>query len=347
MNKRDSLFRAARAIQHTLSCSAATIDTQLRGEMRSLLEYQVSVQQCWRRCELASSRHWRLAAAAEQERLMQLLPQAQYYMNSVLQYRRNAPSFRPAIPTLRDLLAELKQLQEEFEDVRIDIKKGVIAVRTDRILLEDIDLGRFQIELHLERLKERIDSSVVEIAALDPNPPTSNDDVTHPHVSGQGLCAGDASVPIQAALREGRICDLFLLINAVLTTYNPGSAYVALSEWDGIACGECGYSCNRDDLFYCPGCEKDFCESCISMCDECDESYCGGCLERDCTGERRLCRGCREICPKCRCFGRSTDIAEHGMCEHCYQLTQQKEMNHENDERDNERAGREIQTGAA
>jgi hypothetical protein len=68
------------------------------------------------------------------------------------------------------------------------------------------------------------------VEAVDPNPATNDEEVTHPHVKSNGLCAGDATVPIQAALQDGRICDAMLLVNAVLQHYNPASPYVSLSR---------------------------------------------------------------------------------------------------------------------
>src|SRR5678815_5899637 len=94
--------------------------------------------------------------------------------------------------------------------------------------------------LYLDRMAEHADASALDIVAIDPNPAATSEDTTHPHVRDHQLCAGDATVPIKAALREGRICDAFLAVNAVLHHYNPGSAYVSLDEWSGTPCADCG-----------------------------------------------------------------------------------------------------------
>ena len=61
--------------------------------------------------------------------------------------------------------------------------------------------------------------------ALDPHPAALNDAVTHPHVSDERLCTGDAGAAIQAALAAGRVFDFFTLVRSVLVTYNPESPY--------------------------------------------------------------------------------------------------------------------------
>jgi hypothetical protein len=47
---------------------------------------------------------------------------------------------------------------------------------------------------------------------MDPHPSSRNNEVTHPHVSGERLCAGDAGAAIEAAIASGRICDFFVLV---------------------------------------------------------------------------------------------------------------------------------------
>lgn len=222
MNKNDPRWWAAKAFHQVLARTACSVESQLRQEMRSLLEQQQAIQSCWRRCELAASRGWHRAAALEQRRLIQLVPAQQYCLSNILQQNPDR-QFPAPVPGLRELLAELTQLDREFEHVIIEPKRSLLSVKTESITLGDIDLGRFQIELYVDRLAERLDSSAIDIVALDPNPTGSNDQVTHPHVSDLALCAGDASLPIRSALKEGRLCDVFLLVRGVLALqrYRP------------------------------------------------------------------------------------------------------------------------------
>ena len=141
--------------------------------------------------------------------------------------------------------------------------------------------------------------NVYSIVALDPHPAACNEAVTHPHVSDEGLCAGDGGAAIQMALANGRICDFFLLVQAVLTTYNSGSPYISLDNWYGTPCYDCGYSMDTEDAHWCEACEHDYCSECISCCEKCEGWFCRGCLtECEICGDL-YCRGCMTTCPDC------------------------------------------------
>ena len=146
-------------------------------------------------------------------------------------------------------------------------REQVLVARTGPITLEDVSLGPFAIELHLDRLAGRRtpDAACFDCVALESKPAATDDAVTHPHVKGKTLCAGDATVPLTAALRAGRLADAFLLIRGVLQTYNPASAYVSLRDWGGSSCGECGRSVGPDDTFYCEQCHRDVCDDCFTV----------------------------------------------------------------------------------
>ena len=91
-------------------------------------------------------------------------------------------------------------LQSEFEDVQCDPDEHVLSVTTQSVVLDGIELGRFQIRLDWQCLQE---TSPYAVVVLDPNPAQSNDGVTHPHVNGQTLCEGSGRGAIQAALTRG------------------------------------------------------------------------------------------------------------------------------------------------
>ncbi|MBI3411450.1 MAG: hypothetical protein HY040_24240, partial [Planctomycetes bacterium] len=166
---------------------------------------------------------------------------------------------RPVVPELRSFMEELRQLEDEFDGVEVDLKRKLLAVTTGPITLEEIYLGRFTVQLTWTELIQNTSSNAFDVVALDANPPANNDGVTHPHVKSEKLCAGDASSPVKLALEQGRLVDAFCLVRSVLTTYNPGSAYVALEHWEGCTCCECGYEAGSDDLYGCERCENDFC----------------------------------------------------------------------------------------
>jgi len=70
------------------------------------------------------------------------------------------------------------------------------------------------------------------------------------------VCEGDGAAAIKAALEEGRLCDFFSMVGSILNTYNPDNPYVALSDWDGVACYECGYVMDYESSYYCTYCDN-------------------------------------------------------------------------------------------
>jgi hypothetical protein len=211
-------------------------------------------------------------------------------------------------------------------------------VVTGPVTLRDVRLGPFRLELHVARLRDRHDVSVIRCVALEPNPAGTSEDTTHPHVRDEVLCAGDATVPLQTALRQGRVCDAFLLTSAVLHTYNPASPYVSLDDWAGVACADCGYASDPDSAYRCESCEETVCERCVGSCDGCDASYCQSCLERT-DDDQRLCPGCRARCPRCERTVAAAEVEELGACRDCREqeeeeqreLERQEQEDHESD----------------
>jgi hypothetical protein len=207
-----------------------------------------------------------------------------------------------------DLLAELRQLEDDFGGVRIGWQEGYLAVETEAITLEEVPLGSFAIELYGDRLPRRADSSCFEIVALQPNPAASDERVTHPHVLNQHLCAGDAGRALARALEQGRLADAFSLVASVLRHYNPDSPHVALAAWGGEECHDCGHTMREGDSSFCEGCDHDFCEDCTSGCTACSSIRCHRCLSTCAVCQELCCRGCleatgpagRPCCPSCR-----------------------------------------------
>jgi len=167
--------------------------------------------------------------------------------------------FKVHVPSLRDLFPEVVQAREEFGELQYDRKEQTLSVVTEPIELEGVYLGDFQVELHLPTLGEGRLTGAYRVTALDPHPASCDDSVTHPHVRDERLCSGEATAAIHQALASGRICDFFMLVRSVLTNYNSGSPYVALDAWDGIPCYDCGYRVGADEVYFCSGCEHDFC----------------------------------------------------------------------------------------
>jgi len=225
------------------------------------------------------------------------------------------------VPGLRSLLDELKQLEEEFGGLQIDFKKKSISVVTEPIELEDVYLGSFSIQLCWSRLGKEMDGHCLEIIALEPNPAASNDGVTHPHVNHGVLCAGDATLPLQNALKQGRLADAFCLVRSVLTHYNSKSPHVSLDNWGGDDCYDCGGRIQPDNPSECGSCENQHCSDCLASCHACEEYYCHGCLELCPLCQAPSCPGClkrsahsnKVFCSKClrNCVACSAQVAHN------------------------------------
>jgi hypothetical protein len=227
---------------------------------------------------------------------------------------------------------ELRQIDNDVGGLKIDFSQKFVSAVTEPITLKDIRLGPFAIQFYWGRLKQSADILCFDIVALDPNPAADNDDVTHPHIKKEKLCAGEASMPIKLALQQGRLADAFSLIRSVLLTYNPHSPHVALEDWDGTAqdCNDCGGSMDVDDAHYCEGCCNDYCSECISSCGVCSETRCVSCLSRCALCEELCCGGClraigksgRTVCSQCRrlcptCNAEFSDEEEENGSDQC------------------------------
>jgi len=209
----------------------------------------------------------------------------------------DAPDSSGTIATPRDLYRDLLALQNEFDEVDICPRQRKVSAVTETIILEEIDLGRFAIELNWEELGQYQAYSVV---ALDPNPAASSSDTTHPHVQNGSLCEGEGRVPIRQALRHGRLLDFFIMVRQILRTYNSSSAYVSLDEWQGIDCHDCGRLVVGDERDTCEACEVDLCGDCSTGCRSCDRRCCSECIDSCSDCEEYFCSQCLSRCAECR-----------------------------------------------
>ena len=290
------LWRVAEAIRRRLLVQARSRIGQVGTEIDKLIEPLVALQKVRRGLSVCRQRHWSAAARPLTTRIETVICNVPYVIDQVSRVNRDSVS---AVPSLRELHADLMQLTEEFETVRYDGKRKHLAVATEPITLEGIYLGEFEIRLHIRKLSEVAAPFPYSVVALEPHPAASNECVTHPHVNEEILCAGDAQAPIRSALSAGRICDFFLLVRSVLTTYNPSSPYVPLKDWHGRPCHDCGYITGGDDIHWCTSCEHDYCDDCSSYCRSCDETTCNDCLTPCPECDEPTCTGCMTTCPEC------------------------------------------------
>lgn len=329
---RDSTLRMAQQIQRRLQGQAHDSHQTFVSQVGILLMAVQSLQSTWRQFTIARQRGW---TGAGPLLLVELFRQGEQFHGSLASLLSQEAIFtRPeaAAPlSLREIYNDLRQLEEEFEPGSVEFIPGtkatepMLVATTSSIELDGIDLGPFAIELPLRKLHPLADAACFRLVAREPNPAASNSSITHPHVSDGLLCAGDAAAPISQALRQGRITDAFVLVRSVLQTYNAHSPYVALDDWSGIRCQDCGEFDSGDGLSTCSDCDRDCCDYCLGTCALCDRSVCEGCLERDTVSNHSCCSSCRSTCARCgRIVDSDSFIDETGLCPGCDQLARQE-----------------------
>jgi hypothetical protein len=178
----------------------------------SLSEYYWNqVQQLQRQIALAYRRGWQGAAKRLHEDLVCAMQSCRRDLDSTLYALRD--SVAPRSPSsASDIYRDILALEDEFEQVDIELRKHELSLTTDRIVLEDIHLGDFQIRLDWHCLDG---PAAYRVVALDPHPAAKNDSVTHPHVQDEHLCEGEGRAAIRAALAEGRVYDSIELLDQV------------------------------------------------------------------------------------------------------------------------------------
>ena len=318
---RKQMIKIALAMQERLQ---ALQDHRFREVQRLVQVVGTDLEQLQterRYLEQCACRGWHEAAANLTSRMENKLHDLPYAVEQALHMIGN---IRNQLPSLRQIAEELMQLQDEFGRVEFNLPEQTVSVFTDPIELDGLYLGDFEIRLEVEKLAQLRDSNAFRIVALDPHPAACNDAVTHPHVSDEYLCAGDANAALVQALATGRICDAFLLVKSVLETYNPSSPYVSLDEWNGIACYDCGYVIDADDSYYCETCENTFCSDCFSCCHCCDNSYCQGCLSSCPVCEEPVCQSCMSTCSQCE-ETMCTSCLDKGICSSCKEEMENQE----------------------
>ena len=261
------------------------------AQWRNLVELAHSIK-------LARSRGWLHATRRRQEQLLAEMSYLQQSFTWLMDQLREAIPEK-IVPAAGDVYRDLVSLEEQFTDVQCDLEDHVVAVTTEPVVLDGIDLGRFQIRLDWQELEQ---SQPYKVVALDPHPAESNASVTHPHVSEEILCEGDGRQALRAALAGGRLLDFFTIVDRLLCTYAPGRAYVELDHWDGLACRDCGSIVSAEDRWCCDRCEEVICADCSSSCPHCDRTCCSGCSSSCPLCDESSCASCLERCVICRCM---------------------------------------------
>jgi len=268
--------------------------------------------QLTRRHQRAVERGWRVAAQTLQRDLERRL---RWFENDLAALRLSLVEDEPPVVALRTVYEELSSLADEFAEVEIDLRATTVRVQTTEIVLDDLDLGPFNLVWNWIRLPY---ATALTVDALEPVRPAARDDVTHPHVMNGQLCEGEATRPLAQALRDGRLCDYFLIVRQTLQTYNSSSAYVALEDWMGSRCRSCDDRVSDDDLTSCESCGDELCQDCSRSCCQCGRTGCSDCLRNcgDCLED--FCGRCwpsrsgrdATVCPNCQASGTETESTE-------------------------------------
>jgi hypothetical protein len=273
------------------------------------------------RLGIALSMNWHLAADTVCGGIDRILTELNYTLT------RSRDLLQPEkmdIPSLRTVIGELRQLEADLGGYKYNNGDNTISVTTEPITLQDIPLGPFQIILYLNKLSRLYTEICYEVIALNPNPAGKDSAVTHPHVSNNQVCEGEGAVSIKKALKQGRLTDFFSMIESILKVYNPDSPYVAIDEWSGEACYDCGFIMNEEQGYYCEFCDRNFCDQCVIYCSCCEQMV--ACYECsiDCNYcDNRICPDCQIQCIDCgEIFCRN--CIENDLCPDCLKERQEE-----------------------
>lgn len=312
------LFRTAGHLRAGWEAHCDLAPPSLSRSLECLRRDYLALQDARNRLVKASRHGLSLILPMLQEELLRSADALQETLRSLLQDRPTREC-----PSINSLVADLRQLEVEFTEVKVHSKQRALSVTTHSIDLEGIDLGPFAIKLHWDRHADGWSSDRFDIVALEPNPASTDERVTHPHVKDEILCAGDASAAIRKALQEGRLADAFLLVRSVLMTYNRHSPHVSLEAWHGRQCYDCGSCMSEDESRPCDRCDHDFCRECIQECPGCHRYRCA-----DCMGRCLVCK--RSFCDKClrssAHSGRKCCCSCSGPCRHCRRVIPKDEL---------------------
>lgn len=258
----------------------------------------------------AFQRGWRSAA---QSCLQRFIPELHDLVRELERIQWNLPQEETPkpLPSIAEIHADLVAIQGEFEGFRIDPAKHLLAVHTESLVLDDVELGRFRIELRWDQLK---DHTPYKTVPLEANSASTNPDVSHPHVQNDWLCEGNGQDAIHAALAEGRLLDFFLLVRQVLRTYNRASAFVPLQDWESAECYDCGELVG--EIGECARCRSSVCGDCLTGCHDCEECYCSSCIGRCPACSASSCQQC--LCDCCQCHESfCMECLDDGICSEC------------------------------
>jgi len=143
---------------------------------------------------------------------------------------------------------------------------------------ETVHFGVYELTVTIQEANGSV-TVIPNIRALTPNYPASHlvsnrRDTIHPHVLTGSICMGDARHPIDHAIRDMRISDIFDVLFSLLRTYNPASPFHKLSQWTKVRCPNCGNYSSSEKLSKCCVCNNFRCEQCGKDMIRCSHEGC-------------------------------------------------------------------------
>lgn len=283
----------------------ASHHTEIVHEIRNL-------QRKAQRIDLARSHKWNVAEERTTEDYRRQLRR----LNRLIQTELSLDEPPRFSTSEAEVFRDLQAIHSEFDEVSLDREAMKLAVVTKDIELDGFALGAYRIELDLTSLSS-LNAANYDVIAIDNNSAFANDGVTHPHVQNGALCEGDAQPAIRLSLQQCRLLDFFQLVENVLSTYNPSSAYVTIAEWEGESCTHCGHTMHSDQPGECFECDAMVCADCVSTCHACGEAVCGNCEEACGACLEHKCKSCVSGCVDCdeRCC--CDCLSENERCVSC------------------------------
>jgi len=317
------LVRIASHVHATLSQNPH--ESAYSAKLDRLLVQTGAIARLARRLRICRARRWTATEAREQGILRRRLSD----LDLAIRRLANDLELRGTpLPSPRTVYDDIRELEEEFGEVRLEAEDGCLSVATEPIVLEGVELGPFELRLNLDDLARGDASDALRAVALVPHPCATNDAVTHPHVSDERVCLGEGMAAFRGAAEAGRLADALQIARAVLRTYSSASPYCSLDAWDGRPCADCGCVCTDTENHWCERCAQDFCGECFTNCACCGSASCVGCLYTCPHCDERICSDCRSACRDC---GRpACDLCtDDGVCLVCLEEPEQEKMDDE------------------
>ncbi|MFA5866333.1 MAG: hypothetical protein WC975_16800 [Phycisphaerae bacterium] len=190
MYKSKELFRIADRIRDELVKLHQHRYKELLQRMSNVSIQLADIAQTSKQLAQSVNHHWSAAAERCRDRMNRDLYFVSHAVGDLHQFSQT-PKF--TLPDVRTIYEELLQVQDEFEEFSFDFTENLLSVDTQPVELDGLYLGSFQIQLEVKNLWRHYNQASYYVFARDPHTASSNNEVTHPHVSSDRLCEGDGN----------------------------------------------------------------------------------------------------------------------------------------------------------